>query len=61
MLTFSSGYYQLKANPGVWDLRLGDGRHSEIYRIVGGNRSIAVMDFVGSTELLHVCYIYFIL
>ena len=28
------GYFQLKALPGVWSLRLADGRHSDIYAIV---------------------------
>lgn len=27
------GYYQLKANPGVWDLTLAPGRGSEIYEV----------------------------
>jgi UDP-glucose:glycoprotein glucosyltransferase len=27
------GYFQLKANPGSWDLLLRDGRSSEIYSV----------------------------
>ena len=27
------GYFQLKASPGAWSLRLRDGRSSEIYTI----------------------------
>ncbi|XP_055856792.1 UDP-glucose:glycoprotein glucosyltransferase [Episyrphus balteatus] len=27
------GYFQLKANPGIWELRLRDGKSSEIYEI----------------------------
>lgn len=29
------GYFQLKANPGAWILRLRPGRSEEIYEIVG--------------------------
>lgn len=29
------GYFQLKANPGAWILRLRPGRSDEIYEIVG--------------------------
>jgi len=28
------GYFQLKANPGVWDLRLRPGRSSKLYEII---------------------------
>jgi UDP-glucose:glycoprotein glucosyltransferase len=28
------GYFQLKANPGVWDLRLRSGRSADIYQII---------------------------
>jgi hypothetical protein len=28
------GYFQLKANPGVWQLRLAEGRASDLYNIV---------------------------
>lgn len=31
------GYFQLKANPGAWILRLRPGRSEEIYEIVGYN------------------------
>ena len=30
---FSQGYFQLKANPGAWMLKLRDGRSSELYQI----------------------------
>ena len=33
------GYFQLKALPGVWSLRLADGRHSDIYAIVDRARN----------------------
>jgi len=48
------GYYQLKSLPGVWNLQLGDGRHSEVYRIVGGNRSIPVIGFSTPNQPLFV-------
>ena len=33
------GYFQLKANPGVWQLRLAEGRAATLYNIVVGTES----------------------
>lgn len=33
------GYFQLKANPGAWILRLREGRSSEIYNIISHDGS----------------------
>jgi UDP-glucose:glycoprotein glucosyltransferase len=51
------GYFQLKANPGVWKLQLGDGRASEIYRIVqtqDGTKSILLTSFNPKSHILKV-------
>jgi len=34
------GYFQLKANPGVWDLQLRSGRSAELYQIINVGNSI---------------------
>jgi len=34
------GYFQLKANPGVWDLRLRSGRSADIYQIINIGNNI---------------------
>lgn len=28
------GYFQLKARPGVWDLRISEGRHRDVYQLL---------------------------
>lgn len=33
------GYFQLKANPGAWNLKLRQGRSAEIYEIVGSDNT----------------------
>jgi len=34
------GYFQLKANPGVWELQLRSGRSSELYQIINVGNNI---------------------
>ena len=36
------GYFQLKASPGAWTLRIRDGRSSDIYTIAGYSGSACV-------------------
>lgn len=57
------GYYQLKATPGVWTLRLREGRSSEIYDIIsyqGADRSqrgdilVSVNSFKGVVMVVRV-------
>lgn len=49
------GYFQLKAAPGVWTLKLADGRASDIYRIVGKGVSRPVIaDWIPSSNNLAV-------
>jgi len=56
------GYFQFKANPGIWDMRLKEGRSKEIFKIdsfgskggMAGQREnedpdIALMSFQGAT------------
>ncbi|XP_071037209.1 UDP-glucose:glycoprotein glucosyltransferase 1 [Parasteatoda tepidariorum] len=38
------GYFQLKANPGAWDLRLREGRSAEIYEISGSENTETLSD-----------------
>jgi len=39
------GYFQLKANPGVWDLKLRSGRSSELYQIINiGNNVLSWLE-----------------
>eukprot|EP01116_Phalansterium_solitarium_P000089 TRINITY_DN10057_c0_g1_i1.p1 TRINITY_DN10057_c0_g1~~TRINITY_DN10057_c0_g1_i1.p1 ORF type:complete len:1540 (+),score=753.29 TRINITY_DN10057_c0_g1_i1:74-4693(+) len=52
------GYFQLKSNPGVWDLKLKDGsRSADVYEIVNadnGKQSAVVSDFLGNFASLRV-------
>jgi len=39
------GYFQLKANPGVWDLKLRSGRSAELYQIINiGNNVLSWLE-----------------
>jgi len=33
IIVMLQGYFQMKANPGMWDLQLRDGRSKELYDI----------------------------
>lgn len=50
------GYFQLKAAPGVWTLKLAEGRASDIYRIISpsGFKSIVIADWIPSSHQLNV-------
>ena len=38
------GYFQLKANPGVWYLKLREGKSRDIYQIVGHENTQSASD-----------------
>lgn len=42
------GYFQLKASPGIWDLRLAPGRSSELYTFDGSTTQGASIDEEGN-------------
>lgn len=51
------GYYQLKSNPGVWNLHLKEGSRSEyLYKFANDDDKKVVVDsFLGSFKRLLVC------
>jgi UDP-glucose:glycoprotein glucosyltransferase len=45
------GYFQLKANPGVWDVQLkANSRSHSIYQFVGGTSRIILDSFLGAFQ-----------
>jgi UDP-glucose:glycoprotein glucosyltransferase len=50
------GYFQLKASPGVWTLKLADGRADDIYRIksADGRKKIVLSDWIPQSHVLSV-------
>jgi UDP-glucose:glycoprotein glucosyltransferase len=50
------GYYQLKASPGLWHVRMADGTASELYSFDDGAdvRQVLVRSFAGASPTLHV-------
>uniref|UniRef100_A0A663MQC5 UDP-glucose ceramide glucosyltransferase-like 1 n=1 Tax=Athene cunicularia TaxID=194338 RepID=A0A663MQC5_ATHCN len=47
------GYFQLKANPGAWTLRLRKGRSDEIYRVFSHEGTDSVADLTDVTVVLN--------
>jgi len=49
------GYFQLKANPSIWNLTLAPGLASKIYQIKDQSQhTIIVKDFIGEKDYLYV-------
>ena len=48
------GYFQLKANPGVWYLNLKNGTRSDLVYQLSHQGEIVIDSFVGSTRSLTV-------
>lgn len=41
------GYFQLKANPGIWNLKLAEGKADEIYKMVSHHHKVIISSFSG--------------
>ena len=39
------GYFQLKATPNIWSIRLGEGQSQDIYEILGFFRKKLILIF----------------
>jgi UDP-glucose:Glycoprotein Glucosyltransferase len=49
------GYFQLQANPGLWQLTLAEGRASELYQIADADETFGGISIPGAT--IGICFL----